>query len=575
LVVSPRLAPRLHIPLRPGAGLAALLLLGAPLLGGTASAAYTPQLGDFFDYHFHRHVGNGGGEYEEYADDTISDGHYEVIAVTPSQVTMHTYYRWSYTSNDAPSDRGVEDRQVSFSISTRHFTSPHTDNDELDGFPAANFAVWFWINPDVRLNEQLLVFDNMLTVTSLDATIWIGMSPKHAIKVEGSGVGSRNDNYGQFNFRYTDTYYFDITTGWFIAERYVERDTGTWNGSPASFTWTEDLDFGRASYTPEVNTAALAGFWAGVGLFFAILAAMGWAYRWRTRVVFVSQFDRVRLGRLKSAAHLRPMLPTASDAAGSSASEGPLAVDGVTQFFGHFLEDFARKGEASGDTMAVASAGGRIQGLALYNKEGDVGAIFAQGTGLAEALRKFVRSKDFFTEWRHSVGDSAREWASEMGVRFTSNDAYNLLDTYDVLRLSNFPSSGYDTSLVTRMKPEDLADIAAIAKTVFKVDSKVWLAAQLAGRVIGFGMATAVGRAGRLHTLAVLPEFRTRGIGRELVRARLGTLSALGARYVIAEVARWNIASLELLYAHGFEKVGSLYVETARTAKPARQIVRR
>jgi [ribosomal protein S18]-alanine N-acetyltransferase len=499
---------------------------------------------------------------------------------------MHTRYVWSYTSNDAPSDGGVEDRLISFSPTTRHYTSAHTDNDELDSFPASNFGVWFWISPDVQLGQQLLVFDNTLRVTSLDSTIWLGFSPKHAIKLEGTGVGSRNDNYGQFNFDWTDTYYFDAATGWFVAERYVEHDRGFWQGSSASFTWTEDVDFLRGSYDPPVDVVALASFWAFIILFFALIAVGAWAYRWRTRTVQISQWDRVRLGKLKDPGRLRAMLPAASDGTGGMASDSPLPIEGVTQYFGHFLEDFARKGAAAGDTMAVATQGGRIAGLALYNKEGDVGAVFAQGTGLAEALRKFVRSKDFFTEWRHAVPDSAREWASGMGVQFSSGDAYNLLDTYDVLRLSKIPPSGYDTSLVSRMQPADLAQVADIAKLVFKVESKQWLAAQVSagdigfvarvdGRIVGFALASAVGRAGRLHTLAVLPAFRSRGIGRELVRARLAALDALGVRYVIAEVAQWNIASHELLFAHGFEKVGSVYVETSRSAKPARQVVRR
>jgi ribosomal protein S18 acetylase RimI-like enzyme len=241
---------------------------------------------------------------------------------------------------------------------------------------------------------------------------------------------------------------------------------------------------------------------------------------------------------------------------------------------------------AGGDRVAYGTRNGVLVGLALHNREGDIGSIFAADTGLAESLRRFVRSKDFFSEARHQVPSWSREWAGEMGVSLRSGDAYNLIDTYHVLLLRRFPGSGYDGSLVGRMRPEELRAVADIAKKVFRTDSDRWLKAQLDGgdtafvarvdgRVVGFALLTSVGYAGRLHTLAALPEYRGRGIGRELVRARLAALEALGARYAIAEVARWNLASLQLLYAHGFEKAGEMFVETARRNRPAKRAFRR
>lgn len=99
--------------------------------------------------------------------------------------------------------------------------------------------------------------------------------------------------------------------------------------------------------------------------------------------------------------------------------------------------------------------------------------------------------------------------------------------------------------------------------------------ARINGKIVGFAFATYANGHGRIHTLTVLPNYRNRGVGKELMCARLKTLYDLGARSVITEIADWNLASLQIAYSCGFKPVGTMYVETARSTRIKKTIVRR
>ena len=89
-------------------------------------------------------------------------------------------------------------------------------------------------------------------------------------------------------------------------------------------------------------------------------------------------------------------------------------------------------------------------------------------------------------------------------------------------------------------------------------------------------MASLVGEEARLHSLTVHPDARGKGLGTALMRARLRGLFELGATRVITEVATWNGAAAEIARAHGFQKIGSMYVESARPTRDGdRRFVRR
>jgi ribosomal-protein-alanine N-acetyltransferase len=212
--------------------------------------------------------------------------------------------------------------------------------------------------------------------------------------------------------------------------------------------------------------------------------------------------------------------------------------------------------------------------------------ILCENTEVKEGLRHFIGAKDFFTEVRSLIPEKIITEAARKGEKIENRFNYNLFDTYKIVRLENLQDMDFDTGLITRMKESDLAELEAISKKVYKVRSRSWIRAQyrsgdigfvarLDGKIIGFAFTTYANGHGRIHTLTVLPEYQNRGIGKELMRARLKALYDLGAVDVIAEIANWNLPSLQIAYRHGFKPAGAMYVETVRPQRIKRSIVRR
>jgi len=82
------------------------------------------------------------------------------------------------------------------------------------------------------------------------------------------------------------------------------------------------------------------------------------------------------------------------------------------------------------------------------------------------------------------------------------------------------------------------------------------LVAETDGTVAGYLVARVVRDEGEILNLAVTPERRRRGVGRELLTAGLAWLEAGGAREVYLEVRESNDVALAMYRARGFRPVG-------------------
>jgi ribosomal-protein-alanine N-acetyltransferase len=82
------------------------------------------------------------------------------------------------------------------------------------------------------------------------------------------------------------------------------------------------------------------------------------------------------------------------------------------------------------------------------------------------------------------------------------------------------------------------------------------LVAESDGAVAGFLVARSVRAEGEILNLAVLPQHRRRGLGRELLTAGLDWLRKGGVREVYLEVRQSNAAALAMYQARGFRPVG-------------------
>lgn len=73
--------------------------------------------------------------------------------------------------------------------------------------------------------------------------------------------------------------------------------------------------------------------------------------------------------------------------------------------------------------------------------------------------------------------------------------------------------------------------------------------------VVGYGSISVIDDVADLHRIAVLPDARRRGLGRELLEELLAKAAALGATRVVLEVAATNEAAIGLYETFGFKVI--------------------
>lgn len=538
------------------------------------SAEASPPVGAQFTYTFERSVGSGGGEYVGYSDALRSDGTYTIVAVEGDVARVRAIYDWRYSSSEGKSEAGHEDREVAFRISDRRYLGPRTDLDEWDQKDATQLAVWFWIPPEVQVGQTVAILDEPYVVLRRDAVIDLADRDVKAIEVFHQGTDARNDDYGQLGFSYSDRYFFDPATGMIIAENYTERDSGTFRGLAASFGLEERLRVGRTTYPLTVDRLhRILGGAMALGIALGSLLVVILVLRWFRSLP--SSLTVHGLGPVK-VRWLRPKdMPL------------PRVKAGMTQHFGPHLADLVGKAHRAKDRAAAAiDATGEVVGIGIVSREAQIATILSPNTEVTEGIRRHLAVQDFFSEVRHPVPDQVRSEFQAAGVSLPTPHAYNVFETYQVLAVAPVPAPAYDTRVVSRLAPEDLPGVEEVSRKVYKVPSTRWLRAQLDGGdfgfvaridgvIVGFALASLQGTEGRVHTNTILPEHRGKGLGKELMRARLRTLADLGAERVMTEIADWNLPSLEVARTFGFASVGTMVVETSRTQRIKKEIVRR
>lgn len=119
------------------------------------------------------------------------------------------------------------------------------------------------------------------------------------------------------------------------------------------------------------------------------------------------------------------------------------------------------------------------------------------------------------------------------------------------------------------MRPPDLPAVMLIERRSFTAPweettfhalmrrpSAALLVAEAEGRLVGYAVLWFAADEGELGDLAVHPEARRRGVGREIVRACLEEARRRGARSLFLEVRSSNLAARGLYEGMGFRTVG-------------------
>lgn len=551
-------------------------------------------------YSVERTLDGGTGAYAGYSDGLRASGRYEIMR-EPSELVIGASYTWVYRGEAC--DEGTEDRIVRASLPDRLYQG-QTDLDDYDG-RTEPLATWLWVPTDLAVGDRVRILEREFAVISRSEPTASVPAELH-LRAEGSG--RRDDAYGHFTTTFVDEYWFDAETGYVLRSLYEERDRGQLDGESAAFRWTERMTVTGASYRPGTNDARepiaschspspmpLAGtptqpastrrapsdddgtfFLAFLGssacstvlvVGLAILGIWGLVRFFSRRVVRVDGLE-AKVRPIAARAELT-RLPT---------DESP--------HFAHFLGHFVDHALAAGEKVAVVElSDGRPVGLGIDDVEGRVASIFAKHGDACELLRRHFNQGELFTEHRHETLPSVHEQAVRVQMP-TLPLAYNVVETYEILELASAGPQAYDTSVISRMTEADVPAVATLSQEVHGVRGEKWIAAALAvgdlgfvakldGAIVGYAFASVVGDRARLYGNTVSPAHRSKGLGRELARARVASVAALGAARVVTEVATWNVASLEVVRSLGFAKIGTMWVETASAIRVERKLVRR
>ncbi len=519
-----------------GLCLALVLLAAAPAVAGA------PQVGDFFEFDQSTTVTDGTGAYYGYSEATHSHYRYSIESLAGDAVTVAGTGSWTFSNSTGVTLSGSNPYTIVFSLSSRVYYS----GIDVGVTDPSTARVWFWIPVPVKVGDVLQVLDESLTVESTSSTYWVGAVPHTAILLGGAGAYTRNDVYGNFLATYTDKYYYDPTTGFIVAEQYSELD----QSGDTSFVNATTLSVTSSSYSLPLDLGTMLLLYLGIPAA-VVLVIVG--------VLLVRRGpSRVKLGSGTAATYVRiRRAKTPADATNLTPDGSP--------FFGPFLPIFAERSIAEGDPVVLALDERKIVGLALMDRESGMGSLFANEDKVARVLLKRVRMRDFFAD------------ATIPGRVLNAKE----VDRFNILQLRNPQAVDYDSDIVRPMNAGDLAAVTALTESVYRgravrfIESSfkagdLGFVAVSAGRVMGFGFATVVGTVARLHTLTVAPGDRARGIGTQIMNARLSTLAALGVDRVIVEISKQNAASLRIATKAGFAPVGeTVYYSKSPPAAPS------
>lgn len=577
--------------------IATLLLLGAiahAQTGGSVPPATVADDGPaWLEYRLTQRVLNGGGAYEDWSDRLEAVGRYEIGASS-----VRARYEWHYRS---PSDdrRDEENRRVSFDPASRLYTGRPIDLDDYDDHPAGEpLHIWWRIPTDLEVGTPVHILEELFMVEGrVPGTPETQGRETIRVSLVG-GAGEREDAYGSFRTTYTDSYWFDAETGWFLREERDEHDIGTYEGDSAWFDVSEVVEVTAASFVPGTvssyeaerarlgetgGTPGFSGSWSDSDIEYEGPSFAERAFPYVLgggAFALIVWFVMRRRSIHDYAGKLRRLQ------AGQSL---PSDLAALSPFFGEMIPHLVKQALPIGPVV-VAEGGAGVEGLALAAPSGEAATIFARSTECCEALRREIDSTHFFSEVRHDHSVATRAAASQHNVTLTGNHAYNVLETHELLQLKPIPEGvSYDRQVVRRATAADLDAIVQVADAVYAGSNRAWIETTLkvgdvvlvatdkdvpSSPVIGFAIVSVAGATARFSGLTVASGHHGKGLGKELNRARVRVAHDLGAERAIVEVAAWNTASLEIARATGFEKVGSMYVETA-AGTPSTQKFRR
>jgi [ribosomal protein S18]-alanine N-acetyltransferase len=152
-------------------------------------------------------------------------------------------------------------------------------------------------------------------------------------------------------------------------------------------------------------------------------------------------------------------------------------------------------------------------------------------------------------EYAHSI--TMLNWESQPLPAAATNTGCNLrpMTLDDMLEVQRVDQASFTPIWQNSLMSLELAFRQASIATVVESD----------GRLVGYQISSATPIGGHLARLAVVPELRGRGIGRQILHDLLRQFSRRGAQTITVNTQKDNLASLALYRRTGFEFTGEEY----------------
>jgi ribosomal protein S18 acetylase RimI-like enzyme len=204
-------------------------------------------------------------------------------------------------------------------------------------------------------------------------------------------------------------------------------------------------------------------------------------------------------------------------------------------FFEPYLEYHVREIlEIGGEAYFSKTPEGAVSGLFIYDNFEKGGTIYARSR---EIFDYFYGLKDF----NFLFSEMKTEHKNEIYDIYNINIEHLVIDHRFSYEISSLDSVNED-EIDQFMSSTHPGINKKWVKVALKNGDRCFIV-RLSTEIAGLGWVSLVNGIGRLHSLYVKPQYRRKGIGEDILNARLLWLKAKRAKSAFTEISRYNVPS--------------------------------
>ncbi len=271
------------------------MLSSSMIVLSLAQSKYSFQIGDFVDYKIKTHLNGNGGWYEDYSETERESRHYEISNIVGTEITWAFTDDYYWNSNEDPAERIRLDQIFKTDAETNEYLENTYEgpSENLDYYTFDYF--WIRIDPNVLLNEHLTILGYDYQVTDLHANIMHQGKIVECIQVDTRNIQEMEVSNFEYDFdgllevTFTETYWYDVNTGYLIKSIWNADAFANHPNSYGSFHWKETVTLTDSSFTiPMSNFGIRLYSIIGAVLLIGIIIFVIWY-----RIRYINEANRV------------------------------------------------------------------------------------------------------------------------------------------------------------------------------------------------------------------------------------------------------------------------------------------